>query len=373
MRLPPAQVIPAADKDHLDEAIREAPSGAAVFLLWPREGDPYLGRTAAFRRRLNRLLRRREGPSRLLNLRDVAARVEYWPSGSRLESSLLAWRLGRQHLPDTYRKLLKLRMPPYVKLIRSNVFPRTQVTTKLSGSGALFFGPFGSRPAAERFEGEFLDLFQIRRCPENLAPSPSHPGCIYGEMNRCLRPCQSVVSVEEYASEVERVSEFLSSGGESLLRSVVAARDRFSAETNFEEAARQHKRHERIQQVLKLRDDLAQDIDGLHGVAVTPSPEPETVTLWFLVSGVWLDPAPFPLGVVEGKPVSLDKRLRERATGLRKPKAPTQERQEHLAILARWFYSSWRDGEFLRFDNLEALPYRKLVNAIHRVATGRPR
>ena len=38
-----------------------------------------------------------------------------------------------------------------------------------------------------------------------------------------------------------------------------------------------------------------------------------------------------------------------------------------LALLARWYYSSWRDGEWLPFDGFPALPYRKLVNAIHRI------
>jgi ABC-type lipoprotein release transport system permease subunit len=52
-----------------------------------------------------------------------------------------------------------------------------------------------------QFQSQFLDLFQMRRCEENLAPSPSHPGCVYGEMNMCLRPCQQAVTPEEYASE----------------------------------------------------------------------------------------------------------------------------------------------------------------------------
>ena len=40
---------------------------------------------------------------------------------------------------------------------------------------------------------------------------------------------------------------------------------------DFEAAARQHKRMERIQEVLALRDDLVSDIDHLYGVAVAPS------------------------------------------------------------------------------------------------------
>jgi excinuclease UvrABC nuclease subunit len=113
-----------------------------------------------------------------------------------------------------------------VKLILSNVFPRTQITTRVSGGRSLFYGPFANRAAADQFEGQFLELFQIRRCQEDLVTSPDHPGCIYGEMGRCLRPCQEVVTVEEYAGEVRRVNDFLSTRGESLLSSAAGARER---------------------------------------------------------------------------------------------------------------------------------------------------
>jgi excinuclease ABC subunit C len=60
----------------------------------------------------------------------------------------------------------------------------------------------------------------MRRCQEDLQPSPDHPGCIYGEMNLCLRPCQQVVGAAEYGHEVDRVLEFLRSVGQSLLAAI---------------------------------------------------------------------------------------------------------------------------------------------------------
>jgi hypothetical protein len=42
---------------------------------------------------------------------------------------------------------------------------------------------------------------------------------------------------------------------------------------------------------------------------------------------------------------------------------------EHLAVLVRWHGSSWRDGEWIGFDSLEKIPYRKIVNAVARVAS----
>ena len=181
------------DLAQLDAAIAELPDQPAVFLLWAKEGEPYLSRTGVLRRRLRRLLTERERPSRLLNLRHTVARIEYRLTGSAFESSILFYEQARRHFPDTYLRLMKLHMPPYVKLVLNNEFPRSHITTHLTRAAGLYFGPFRSRASAERFEAQFLDLFQMRRCQEDLVPSPSHPGCIYGEMGMCLRPCQQVV------------------------------------------------------------------------------------------------------------------------------------------------------------------------------------
>ena len=352
----------------LDTALEQVPNRPAVFLLWPKEGDPYLGKTTVLRRRLLRLLREREIPSRLLNLRHTAHRVQYWLTGSKLESSVLMYDLARRHFPQTYLDVLRLRMPPYLKLILTNEFPRSQVTTHLGRAPAAFFGPFRTRATAERFESQFLDLFQMRRCPEDLVPSPAHPGCVYGEMGMCLRPCQQIVTAEEYRHEVDRVVDFLRTDGRSLVDAATSARERLSAELDFEQAARQHKRVEKIREVLGLRDDLAHDVHQLSGVAVTASVEPQAVELWFVSGGIWQGAKRLTFEVLEGKPVSIDQKLREMVSGLSPTTQTMRQRQEYLALLARWYYSTWRDGEWFPFNGIQSFPYRKLVHAISRVA-----
>jgi len=350
----------------LDAAIETLPNSPAVFVLWPREGDPYLSRTGMLRRRLLRLLKERERPSRLLNLRHTVARIEYRLTGSAFESAVLTYETARRLFPERYLEVVKLRMPPYVRVVLANEFPRSHITTHLTRSG-LFFGPFRSRASAERFESQFLDLFQMRRCQEDLVPSPDHPGCMYGEMAMCLRPCQQVVGPAEYAHEVVRVTDFLRTGGRSLLEAIGNSRDRLSEEMMFEEAARQHKRYEKVQEVLKLRDELARDVDQLNGVAITRSVVPDAVEMWFMRGGNWQEPQRFGFEVVEGKPVSLDRKLRETLALLGPVKLTVRERQEYLALLARWYYSTWRDGEWLNFESYDDVPYRKLVHAVSRV------
>ena len=142
------------------------------------------------------------------------------------------------------------------------------------------------------------------------------------------------------------MEEFLTGNGAALISVATAARDRLSAEMNFEEAARQHKRLERIQAVLALRGDLVCDIDRLYGVAIAPSlGARQRAAVVRLPGRVASAGANFR----SRRMVSLDQRLRELVASIQPVMPPLAEKQEHLALLARWHYSTWSDGEWIGF------------------------
>ena len=352
-----------AQLTELGDELVLVPDRPAVFLLWAAEGAPYLAKTSLLRRRLRRLVARAEGLSRVLRLGGVVERIEYWTVGSQLEAMLVHLELARRYFPDDWQKITRLKPPAFVRLVTHNPFPRSMVTTKL-GRG-LFTGPFPSRAAAERYESGVLDLFQIRRCEETLSPAPEHPGCIYGEMSKCLRPCQAAVSADEYMHEVERVEQFLRTGGASLADPAELARDKASMEMQFEEAERLHQRAARIREVAGSAGDLARPLDQLAGVAVVRSAANTAIDLLFFVGGQWQDPIRLLLAdTVEGGQ-SMDRRVRELIAQMSPASVASLE---HLAILTRWHGSSWRDGEWIGFESLDKIPYRKIVNAVGRVA-----
>jgi len=186
-------------------------------------------------------------------------------------------------------------------------------------------------------------------------------------MSMCLRPCQQAVSVEEYASEAKRVAEFLSGNGSALAATTLAARERLSEELNFEEAARQHKTLERVQAAVASRGELACDLEKLYGIAVTPSLDIGAVRLWFVCRERGKHPWNSPdLTHLPGSPAAGD------GGGAGAREAPLPERQEHVALLARWRFSSWSDGEWVGFPGLTKCPYRRLVRAISRRAGNPP-
>jgi len=343
------------------------PDVPAVFVIRLREGEPYVSRTRLLRRRLRRLL----GPSsiagRALRLGELASAVDYELTPSNLAALLRHYELLRQLAPEDAARRLRLRPPVFVKVLLSNPWPRTTVSTRPSRGSSFCFGPFRNKTAAARFEQEMLDLFQVRRCLEDLAPSQDHPGCIYGEMGKCLRPCQQAVSGEEYRTETARLVRFLESRGRSLLESAAAARERASEELDFEQARRWHDRWLRIRDTASLCGDLAAPLDRLSGAAVLPSLLPGVLHIAVMLSGAWLPLCEFPV-TATGPALSLDARLRSLFTALSPPRVTLAQRSAHVALLAHWYYSASRDAEWRSFASLDEIPYRALVRDISRTA-----
>ena len=379
---------------------QELPAAAAVFLL-RGEGEPYISKTANLRRRLQRLLGPRNEHSRRLNLRDLVRQIEFTVTGSDFESQFLLYRLLRQTFPKTYAARLRLRPAPLVKLHLENEYPRASVTRRLgklpkkdvgetgvspvlhtpdcadedarapkNQFSNLYYGPFPSRSAAEKFACDALDFFKMRRCVEDLHPDPAFPGCAYSEMKMCLAPCFKGCSDEEYQSEVARVQAFFDTSGESLTRELTGQRERASTELAFEEAAAIHTRLEKLKPLLSQLPEIVQRIDRLQAILVQPSPEPTSVSVFHF--GEAMLQGPFPFNVeLRADSQSMESRVETTIAGFPPPNShSTAERIEHLAILKRWFYRSHRTGEIFFANDKGLWPLRRIVRGIGRVYKG---
>ena len=348
----------------------------AVFLLRAEDAnaEPYVSKTANLRRRLQRLLSAPEDHTKRLNLRHRVRWIEYSLTGSDFESGFVLYQILRAAFPKTYSNRLRLRFAPLVKLHLENEFPRASITTRLgrmSGKN-LYYGPFASRVAAEKFMNDALDFFNMRRCVDDLHPDPRFPGCIYSEMNMCLAPCFRGCTDDEYRAEVVRVEDFLDSRGESLKRQMAAERDDASAKMEFETAAAIHARLDKLTPVLQQLPEFVRRIDQSHAVIVQKSQQPESVALFRVDGGALAGPLEFPISDAEHtKSQSMEARIRAaRAVFPAARPASAIERMEHLAILKRWCYRGTRAGEIFFADAKGELPMRRLVRGIGRVYRG---
>ncbi len=255
-----------------EEILRSVPAGNGVFALrgFNDSDEPYLTRTADLRRRMRRLLDPPESQSKRLNLRDRVARIEYNVTGSEFESSLVLYEAAAAlfGLAEARRRL-KLHTPYFLRFTAENAFPRVYATNRLSRRGlAQMYGPFPSRSAAERYCDAVLDLFKLRRCYEDLAPYPEHPGCVYQEMKKCLAPCNIACTPDEYTAEADGVRAFFETRGESLLASIATDRERAAEAMEFEQAASLHERYQKVKAASALADELVQPVPKVRAVIV---------------------------------------------------------------------------------------------------------
>ncbi|MCC7340167.1 MAG: hypothetical protein IT170_03690 [Bryobacterales bacterium] len=357
------------EEAELDAVLDTLPEQASVFLLAFGEGqEPYLGRCANLRRRVKRLLRASEASSRLPRLRDLARELTYWPASSSLEANLTLLDQARAYFPDRYRRILRLRLPSYVRLLARNRFPRVMVSNQ-PGDFAATFGPFFYRSQAEDFAGRALDLFLLRRCDEELVPAPEHPGCIYGEMNLCLRPCQAAVSDARYREEAGAFLQFLADGGDALRKHLELQREQASGALDFEAAARAHKRLQKLNECRLGLSGFCALLDRLHGVAVTAGSREGEVRLWPVFASRLHPPVTLPLDCLSARAIaaSLEEAVGPAEDLNRRLQASPETMQEALAVLTKWTASSWRDGEWVKIDDPATPPFRKISNAARRV------
>jgi len=379
----------------LETNFEDFPPAPAVFALFPEEqsgivAPPYLSQTRDLQRRLRRLLGTPLNRSRRLNLRDVTRQIEYQLVGSNFEAQWLLYSLNRLYHPVHYRRRLRLKPPALVKIKLRNRFPRCYPTQRLIPDGSLYYGPFPSRGAAERFTSEFLDLFKIRRCLPDLDPDPSHPGCIYSQMKMCLAPCFKGCTDKEYSQETGRVIGFLDSGGETLERELEAERETASANLEFEQAARAHRKLEKMKETLRLRPALIRAVSHLHAIMLLPGAQEKTVVFFRIVAGKVRGPASLSLAENVSSPVSLDQQIQDLLASLAgksnpldglsaeppcgtpytKETIPENPPWQHLSLLARWYYSSFRTGELIMLPENQEIPHSRLIRLCRKVVEG---
>jgi excinuclease ABC subunit C len=364
----------APDRDA--ETFAAVPAAPAVFLLRgpDAQAQPYVSKTANLRRRLQRLLGPVEERTKRLNLREQVRAIEYAPTGSDFESGFLLYRALRFVFPRNYSDRLRFRFAPFVKLHLENEFPRASITTRLGrlNGKSLFYGPFVSRVAAEKFMNDSLDFFKMRRCVDDLHPDPAFPGCIYSEMKMCLAPCFKGCTDEDYADEVNRVRAYFDSAGDSLLRELSAEREAASAGLAFEDAAAIHARVEKLYPIISQLPEIVQRLDKLSALMIQPSHVPGSVMFFRIERGRISNPIPFGIQSTEhAKSHSMESRVQDALDAHPLPEAKSaMETMEHLALLKRWYYRSSRTGEIFFADTKGDLPMRRVVRGISRVFRG---
>jgi hypothetical protein len=404
--------------EQAEESLRQVPAQPGVLALRGERAtdEPYLTRAADLRRRAVRLLAPPESQSKRLNLRDRVRSIEFSVTGSEFESLLVLHNAASAFFGAVEaRRRLRLNTPFLLRLTLDHEHPRLYSTNRLTRRGLDHsYGPFPSRAAAERYLEGVLDLFRLRRCYEDLEVSPSHPGCAYGEMKKCMAPCNMACTPEQYRAEAQALEAFLRTRGESMLAGIAREREQASAAMEFEAAAAAHERYTRVKAIAALADELVCPLPELRAVIVqkagardAEAPDAQEAAVFLFEQGCLAGPARLStLGVRAVKEqTSVGSSLFAQPLMLQavplnaEPAAPADSPEEradrvlqalqgstgdgadllamsdHLSLLRRWYYrpEKQRAGEVFLPNPDGSWPLRRILRGAARLALGDPK
>jgi DNA polymerase-3 subunit epsilon len=119
--------------------------------------------------------------------------------------------------------------------ITNEPYPRLSVVRKVTDD-AFHFGPIKSMEQATLVVDALTSVVGVRTCTQKLSLKKTSPSCALGEMGRCSRPCELVISTDDYAVLVDQLRN--SFNGDSMVEQSITNRiSTLSAQQRFEEAA----------------------------------------------------------------------------------------------------------------------------------------
>jgi len=161
--------------------------------------------------------------------------------------------------------------------------------------------------------------------------------------------------------------EFLDAQGQSLLGSLAAERTRASEGLEFEQAAKTHAKIEKVNGVLRQKSELARNLRDLHALVMQKGAAEKSVLFFRVWRGELRGPALLSLDENVPSPVPLDQQLHNLLDSLAGDSSPAVPPWEHLSLLARWFYSSFREGELVMLNAEQTIPHTRLIRLCRKI------
>ena len=214
----------------------------------------YFGSTHAFEAKTRRLVAQ-------------IADIEFILTGSEQEALLLEATLVKRHQPFYNVRLKDDKHYPYLKIDVTEDWPRVQITRRISSDGSRYFGPFASAGSVRRTLDLVKKLFPWRSCTKEITGDDPRP-CLEYFIHRCIGPCASLCSKEEYDTVIQQTIMFLDGRTDEITRDLRRQMQKASADLEYERAARLRDQVQAIdrtteRQVMEVRDRTDMDVFGL--------------------------------------------------------------------------------------------------------------
>ncbi len=222
----------------ITEQLNQLPVNPGVYLLKDAEGNIlYVGKAANLRHRVRAYF----GTGQKLSpkLQRMVARVsdlDFFVTTSEQEALILELNLIKRHRPHYNVRLKDDKTFPYLKIDPNEDWHRVYITRRLAQDGGHYFGPFASAKSVRQTLKIIKRIFPFRSCSKPITGTDSRP-CLWYHVGKCLAPCISAVSKEEYAEVIKQVILFLEGKQEKVVQGLESQMNKAAEALEFEKAA----------------------------------------------------------------------------------------------------------------------------------------
>ncbi|MDI6815523.1 MAG: excinuclease ABC subunit UvrC, partial [Dehalococcoidales bacterium] len=222
----------------ITEQLRQLPTSPGVYLMRDAEGNIlYVGKAANLRQRVRSYFGARQELSP--KLQQMVTRVndlDFFVTTSEQEALILELNLIKRHHPRYNVRLKDDKTFPYLKIDLNEDWPGVHITRRLEEDGGRYFGPFASAKSVRQTLKLIKGIFPFRSCSKAITGTDMRP-CLEYHIQRCLAPCTSSVSRQEYAEVIKQVILFLEGKQEKVIQELENKMRQAAEALDFEKAA----------------------------------------------------------------------------------------------------------------------------------------
>ena len=230
----------------------------------------YIGKAANLKSRVRSYFgspRSLEGKTRVLASK--IAQLEVVTTHTEQDALHLEATLVKRHQPFFNVRLKDDKHYPYLKIDVDAPWPRVTITRRVAKDGSRYFGPYASAKSVRTTLDLVKKLFPWRSCDKEITGSDPRP-CLEYYIRRCIAPCTSFCTPDEYQEVIDQTMLFLDGKSETVVNQLNAAMTDAAEQLDFERAAQlrdQITAVERVTETQLTADTSAAEID-VFGLAV---------------------------------------------------------------------------------------------------------
>jgi len=239
-------------KAQLEEQLKALPAKPGVYLFKDNQGKViYIGKAANLSHRIRSYFGASGSlSSKVQQLVQKINDLEFMVTDSEQEALILECNLIKKYHPRYNVRLKDDKTFPYLKIDTSEDWPGVYITRRFKNDGARYFGPFASASSVRKTLRLIKKIFPFRSCTKSIDGRDKRP-CLDYYIHRCLGPCISAVSKQEYQEVINQVILFLEGKQELVLRELNSKMRASAQQLRFEKAALLRDQIQAIERVIE--------------------------------------------------------------------------------------------------------------------------